>query len=144
MGIVGERLRERRKAAGLNPRQLAERLSELMGKKISQQSVDQAERKEDSYPAFSAYLPAALGTSLKYLTGRTSDPKVNDFDPEVSENDIVGPKKLTREGQMSLGDLYFKMGMMEQRLKALETKGSRRGRSIKKARKVFQPGRRAS
>lgn len=148
MGIRGDRIRERRIELGMNQTDLARTLTKIAEKTVSQQSVAQAELKEVSAPSFALYLPTALQTTTDYLSGRAPAPKTDDFDPKPSQNPMRGSnREPSREGVMGLEDVYFRLGHMEARLRALEERlASRRGQPAKKTGKNAGPqgGRRTS
>lgn len=114
----------RRKALELSYEKLAERLSLLCGVEIKWQSVQQFERGKNKNPRFLWQLAKALTTTDEYLSGRTSDPKVQG---SLTKNLIESPKARKgpedREGQSLTDPLAHRLiGKLESRIEALESR----------------------
>jgi hypothetical protein len=111
----------RRKDLKISYEKLAEHLSGLCGVKIKWQSVQQFESGKNKNPRFLWQLAKALNTTDEYLSGRTSDPKVN---ASVTTNVIDSPKARRGptdwEGQRMLGQAIKDIGALEERLRLLE------------------------
>jgi transcriptional regulator with XRE-family HTH domain len=114
----------RRKALKLSLEKLADRLSLLCGTEIKWQSVQQFENGKNKNPRFLWQLAKALTTTDEYLSGRTTDPKIQGSLTTLEVGSMKAPKGATdREGQPLSDPLAHRLiGRLEARIEALESR----------------------
>lgn len=122
--IDGDRVRERRVAAGLSQPELAALITNAGFGPLSYQAIQQLEEGGVKRPKYAMYLAGTLNTSWEYLTGQTDNPAApNDSRPNetlkfLGSNGPTHPQGgVGQEGPHMLIEISKMLGVMEGSLK---------------------------